>query len=182
MKNIVTLENGVKMDTFGSHIVVSSDFIEITLDSRGNLVSIVSNDGDELYYRNDEMVRSADKKTLQYNDLRRQLSDILHMLGIPANLRGYEYLMTAILLVYNDKSYMHAMVARLYPEVARVHNVGSYTSIERCIRHAIEISWERAEVKTLNKIFSWSTSRERGKATNSEFIAMLADYLRKLNE
>lgn len=182
MKNIVTLENGVKMDMVGDRIVVSSNSVEIILDGDGNLVSIISN-MDDVVYDAEEVKDSKvveNKKVVLHGNLEGQISDMLYMLGIPASLGGYDCLKTAILLVYNDPSYIHTVVSRLYPDVGKIH-CKTASSAERCIRHAIEVSWDRADAKFRYEIFKWSTSPKRGKATNTEFIATLADYLRRKN-
>lgn len=182
MKNIVTLENGVKMDMVGDRIVVSSSSVEIILDGDGNLVSIISN-MDDVVYDAEEVKDSKvveNKKVVLHGKLEDQISEMLYMLGIPASLSGYDCLKTAIALAYDDPSYVHAVIARLYPAVGKIH-CKTIGSVERCIRHAIEVSWDRADAKFRDEIFKWSTSPKRGKATNTEFIATLADYLKRKN-
>lgn len=105
------------------------------------------------------------------------VTDIIHRIGVPANLKGYQYLRIAIMLSVNDKEMLSAVTKALYPTIAHEFET-STSSVERAIRHAICIAWERGDVDALNSIFGCTVHSERGKPTNSEFIALVADKLR----
>ena len=106
-----------------------------------------------------------------------RISRILHNIGIPAHIKGYGYLRKAIMLTVEDQDIINYVTKTLYPAVAK--SFGTTTSrVERAIRHAIEVAWERGDVDTLNGYFGYTISRQRGKPTNSEFIAMIADKIR----
>lgn len=105
------------------------------------------------------------------------VTDIIHQIGIPAHIKGYHYLRTAIILSINDDEMINSVTKLLYPTVAERYNTTS-SRVERAIRHAIEIAWDRGDVDVLNGIFGYTVRNTRGKPTNSEFIALIADKLR----
>lgn len=105
------------------------------------------------------------------------VTNLLHELGVPAHIRGYLYLRDAIILVTNKVEIMGAVTKELYPAIARKYAT-TPSRVERAIRHAIEVAWSRGNVDMLGRIFGHTFHSERGKTTNSEFIAMLADRLR----
>ncbi|MBO5266072.1 MAG: sporulation transcription factor Spo0A [Ruminiclostridium sp.] len=105
------------------------------------------------------------------------VTDIIHQIGIPAHIKGYHYLRTAIILSINDDEMINCVTKLLYPTVAEKYNTTS-SRVERAIRHAIEIAWDRGDVDVLNGIFGYTVRNSRGKPTNSEFVALIADKLR----
>ncbi len=105
------------------------------------------------------------------------VTEILHQIGVPAHIKGYQFLRGAILLTMQDPEYINAVTKRLYPEIAR-QNGTTASRVERAIRHAIEVAWDRGDVDTLNSYFGYTIHNLRGKPTNSEFIAMIADRMR----
>ncbi len=114
---------------------------------------------------------------LNEDSLDKKITMLLHEVGIPAHIKGYVYLRQAIKqCCENGNEYLGAITKMLYPEVAaKFHTTGS--RVERAIRHAIEVAWNRGDTDTINRIFGYSISRNKDKPTNSEFIAMIADYL-----
>ena len=106
-----------------------------------------------------------------------EVTAIIHEIGIPAHIKGYRYLREAILMVVDRVELLGGITKELYPTIARNHNT-TPSRVERAIRHAIEVAWSRGNVETINKLFGHTVNRERGKPTNSEFIAMVADKLR----
>ncbi len=105
------------------------------------------------------------------------VTEILHQLGVPAHIKGYQFLRDAILLTMNEPDYINAVTKRLYPEIAK-RNSTTASRVERAIRHAIEVAWDRGDVEVLNRYFGYTIHSLRGKPTNSEFIAMVADKMR----
>ena len=110
-----------------------------------------------------------------------EVTTIMHQIGIPAHVKGYQYIRDAILMVVEDVSLLGAVTKELYPGIAKKHNTAS-SRVERGIRHAIELAWERGQTDMLKRIFGYSMNIERQKPTNSEFIALLADNLRVMNK
>lgn len=109
--------------------------------------------------------------------IEKRLSYLLHEIGIPANIRGYNYLRTGILLTYeNQDQYVGQITKVLYPEIAKTYKTTS-SRVERAIRHAIEVAWNRGNIDTIDEIFGYSINANKAKPTNSEFIAMISDYL-----
>jgi two-component system, response regulator, stage 0 sporulation protein A len=104
------------------------------------------------------------------------VTDIIHQIGVPAHIKGYHYLREAILLAINDDQMINSVTKVLYPTVAR-HNNTTSSRVERAIRHAIEVAWDRGNVDVLNSYFGYTIHNARGKPTNSEFIAMIADKM-----
>ena len=110
-------------------------------------------------------------------DIETQVTKIIHQIGVPAHIKGYQYLRTAILLTVNDSEIINSVTKILYPSVAKKYQTTT-SRVERAIRHAIEVAWDRGDVDTLNSYFGYTIQNNRGKPTNSEFIAMIADNLR----
>ena len=110
-------------------------------------------------------------------DIEAQVTKIIHQIGVPAHIKGYQYLRTAILLTVKDSEIINSVTKILYPSVAKKYQTTT-SRVERAIRHAIEVAWDRGDVDTLNSYFGYTIQNNRGKPTNSEFIAMIADNLR----
>ncbi len=110
-------------------------------------------------------------------DIETQVTKIIHQIGVPAHIKGYQYLRTAILLTVRDSEMINSVTKILYPSVAKKYQTTT-SRVERAIRHAIEVAWDRGDVDTLNAYFGYTIQNNRGKPTNSEFIAMIADNLR----
>ena len=110
-------------------------------------------------------------------DIETQVTQIIHQIGVPAHIKGYQYLRTAILLTIKDSDIINSVTKVLYPSVAKKYATTT-SRVERAIRHAIEVAWDRGDVDTLNSYFGYTIQNNRGKPTNSEFIAMIADNLR----
>ena len=105
------------------------------------------------------------------------ITDIIHQIGVPAHIKGYHYLREAILMAVDDIDIMNSVTKCLYPSVAKKHGTTS-SRVERAIRHAIEVAWDRGDVDVLNSYFGYTIHSGKGKPTNSEFIALIADKLR----
>lgn len=110
-------------------------------------------------------------------DLEILITDIIHQIGVPAHIKGYHYLREAITLAVNEPDIINSVTKQLYPTVAKRYQTTS-SRVERAIRHAIEVAWDRGDIDVLNSYFGYTIHNERGKPTNSEFIAMIADKLR----
>ena len=108
--------------------------------------------------------------------LENEITEILHEVGIPAHIKGYQYLREAIMMVVNDIDIINQITKQLYPEIAEKYKT-TPSRVERAIRHAIEVAWGRG-TDTVESIFGYTVSASKGKPTNSEFIAMIADKLR----
>ncbi|MFW6281889.1 MAG: sporulation transcription factor Spo0A [bacterium] len=126
------------------------------------------------------ITRSSSNNNNNHNkevNLNVRISEVMHHLGVPAHIKGYIYLREAIELVIKDIEYLGAVTKELYPSVAKKYNTTS-SRVERAIRHAIEVSWDRGNINELNKYFGNTVSANSGKPTNSQFIAKIADKLR----
>ena len=131
-----------------------------------------------------DILRSRRKETIvnevsgaSVPDIETQVTKIIHQIGVPAHIKGYQYLRTAIMLTINDSDVINSVTKVLYPSVAKKYQTTT-SRVERAIRHAIEVAWDRGDVDTLNSYFGYTIQNNRGKPTNSEFIAMIADNLR----
>ena len=108
--------------------------------------------------------------------LKNLVTSVIHEIGVPAHIKGYQYLREAIIIAVNDMDVINAITKVLYPEVAKTFGT-TPSRVERAIRHAIEVAWDRGDLETLQKYFGYTVSNTKGKPTNSEFIAMIADRL-----
>lgn len=117
------------------------------------------------------------KESLLNNDLEIDITNLIHEVGVPAHIKGYQYLRDAITLVVNNMDFLGAVTKELYPAIAAMNGT-TPSRVERAIRHAIEISWNRGKLETLDALFGYTVKTDKGKPTNSEFIAIIADKLR----
>lgn len=111
------------------------------------------------------------------SDLELMITEIIHQIGVPAHIKGYHYIREAIMLAVNNADIINSVTKQLYPAIAKKYQTTS-SRVERAIRHAIEVAWDRGDIDVLNSYFGYTIHNERGKPTNSEFIAMIADKLR----
>ena len=106
-----------------------------------------------------------------------RITQIMRDVGVPAHIKGYQYMRDAVLLVIDDIELISSVTKRLYPELAKRYKT-TPSRVERAIRHAIEVAWTRGQVETIHELFGYTINTKKGKPTNSEFIAMIADKLR----
>ena len=112
----------------------------------------------------------------RHNTIETMVTNVIHEIGVPAHIKGYQYLRHAIIVAVEDMDVINAITKVLYPEVAKAFGT-TPSRVERAIRHAIEVAWDRGDLETLQKFFGYTVSNSRGKPTNSEFIALIADKL-----
>lgn len=110
-------------------------------------------------------------------DLNLLVTQMIHEIGVPAHIKGYLYLRTAILMAVENMDVLNAVTKQLYPDIAREHGTTD-TRVERAIRHAIEVAWERGNIDMIHDLFGYTIQADKGKPTNSEFIALMADRIR----
>jgi two-component system response regulator (stage 0 sporulation protein A) len=123
-----------------------------------------------------QMSRTADFVKSSGN-IESEITNIIHEIGVPAHIKGYLYLREAIKMVIENVELLGAVTKELYPSIAKKFNT-TPSRVERAIRHAIEVAWSRGKVDTINQLFGYTVHNTKGKPTNSEFIAMIADKLR----
>lgn len=111
------------------------------------------------------------------HDLERDVTDMIHEIGVPAHIKGYQYLREAIIMSVEDPEMLGSITKVLYPTIARKYQTTS-SRVERAIRHAIEVAWNRGRMETLDAMFGYTINTGKGKPTNSEFIALIADKIR----
>lgn len=109
--------------------------------------------------------------------LENEVTNLMHEIGVPAHIKGYQYLRDAIIMVVNDIEIINAVTKRLYPDISKLYKTTA-ARVERSIRHAIEIAWARGQLDLIDSLFGYTINIQKGKPTNSEFIAMVADKLR----
>ena len=110
-------------------------------------------------------------------DIETEVTNMIHEIGVPAHIKGYQYLREAIMMAIEDMDILNAITKQLYPEISKKFDT-TPSRVERAIRHAIEVAWSRGKMDTIDKIFGYSINTGKGKPTNSEFIALIADRLR----
>lgn len=117
------------------------------------------------------------KKEAETRDLEQDVTDMIHEIGVPAHIKGYQYLREAIMMSVEDTTMLSSITKILYPTIAK--RFGTTPSrVERAIRHAIEVAWSRGRMETLDALFGYTINTGKGKPTNSEFIALIADRIR----
>lgn len=117
------------------------------------------------------------KTSLSKEEVEEIVTEHIHDIGVPAHIKGYQYLRTAIMMVIKDPSVIEFITKILYPSIAKKFQT-TPSKVERAIRHAITVAWSRGNVELLNELFGYTVSAEKGKPTNSEFIALVADHIR----
>lgn len=129
----------------------------------------------QCHQRNEKSIQNQ-MISSQY-DIRQDVTKIIRDLGIPAHIKGYQYIREGIIMAVEDVNMMNYITKLLYPSIAKKYKTTS-SSVERAIRHAIEVAWNRGKVELLEEMFGYTISAGKGKPTNSEFIALIADKLR----
>ncbi len=110
-------------------------------------------------------------------DLEKDVTEIIHEIGVPAHIKGYQYLREAIMMSVEDNEMLNSITKVLYPSIAKKYQT-TPSRVERAIRHAIEVAWSRGKMETLDAMFGYTINTGKGKPTNSEFIALIADKIR----
>ena len=119
----------------------------------------------------------AGREDRNREELEIEITNIIHEVGVPAHIKGYHYLREAICMVVEDISLLGGVTKELYPAIAQMNNT-TPSRVERAIRHAIEVAWNRGKLETIDTLFGYTVQNDKGKPTNSEFIAIIADKLR----
>ncbi len=117
------------------------------------------------------------KKEYIEHNLETDVTNIIHEVGVPAHIKGYQYLRDAIIMSVNDMEMLNSITKILYPTIAKRHQT-TPSRVERAIRHAIEVAWSRGKMDTIDELFGYTVSNGKGKPTNSEFIALISDKIR----
>ncbi len=120
--------------------------------------------------------QESKEKALSF-DLEKDVTDMIHEIGVPAHIKGYQYLREAIMMSVEDPDMLGSITKVLYPTIAKRYQTTS-SRVERAIRHAIEVAWNRGRMETLDNLFGYTINTGKGKPTNSEFIALIADRIR----
>ena len=118
----------------------------------------------------------SQKEYMEHN-LEADVTNIIHEVGVPAHIKGYQYLRDAIIMSVNDMEMLNSITKILYPTIAKRHQT-TPSRVERAIRHAIEVAWSRGKMDTIDELFGYTVNNGKGKPTNSEFIALIADKIR----
>ena len=126
--------------------------------------------------RGGENLRSTPSRNPGKPSIEAMVTSIIHEIGVPAHIKGYQYLLESIIIAVNDMDVINAITKVLYPQVAKAFQT-TPSRVERAIRHAIEVAWDRGDLDTLQRFFGYTVSNTKGKPTNSEFIALIADKL-----
>ena len=126
--------------------------------------------------RGGQTVRSFSAAQESKPSIEAMVTSIIHEIGVPAHIKGYQYLREAIIIAVEDMDVINAITKVLYPQVAKTFQT-TPSRVERAIRHAIEVAWDRGDLDTLQRFFGYTVSNTKGKPTNSEFIALIADKL-----
>lgn len=111
------------------------------------------------------------------DELEAVVTNIIHEIGVPAHIKGYQYLRSAIMIAVKDMDILNSITKQLYPNIAEMYGTTA-SRVERAIRHAIEVAWSRGRIETINELFGYTISAGKGKPTNSEFVALIADKIR----
>ena len=142
-----------------------------------NRIKHVRSLGDRKFRQISRQTEVKEENTMTQGNLETDVTNIIHEIGVPAHIKGYQYLRDAIILSVNDMEMLNSITKILYPTIAKRHQTTS-SRVERAIRHAIEVAWSRGKMDTIDELFGYTVSTGKGKPTNSEFIALIADKIR----
>lgn len=137
------------------------------------MITVPSGDRKGVLYENKEQARLPREE----RDLEKDVTDMIHEIGVPAHIKGYQYLREAIMMSVEDVEMLNSITKVLYPSIAKKFQT-TPSRVERAIRHAIEVAWSRGRMETLDALFGYTINTGKGKPTNSEFIALIADKIR----
>ena len=135
------------------------------------LITVPSGEADKNMPEGTEVTESESR------DLEKDVTDMIHEIGVPAHIKGYQYLREAIMMSVEDVEMLGSITKILYPTIAKKYQT-TPSRVERSIRHAIEVAWSRGRMETLDALFGYTINTGKGKPTNSEFIALIADKIR----
>lgn len=125
--------------------------------------------------KNEQYIKSSEPE--KSGDLEIVVTNMIHEIGVPAHIKGYQYLRDSIMMAVEDMDILNSITKQLYPSIAKLHST-TPSRVERAIRHAIEVAWSRGKMDTIDELFGYTVSAGKGKPTNSEFIALIADKIR----
>lgn len=141
------------------------------------VITVPSIKGEEDSTLNLQKIEEMPVRETKSFDLEQDVTDMIHEIGVPAHIKGYQYLREAIMMSVKDSEMMGSITKILYPTIAKRYQTTS-SRVERAIRHAIEVAWNRGRMETLDDMFGYTINTGKGKPTNSEFIALIADKIR----
>ncbi len=162
------------------YYVVKPFDIEILIDRIRQIKNYVPTSGTNNFIGREtkqQYIDIPDNKKKEKKNLEALVTNVIHEVGVPAHIKGYQYLREAIIMVVNDIDVINQITKSLYPQIANKYST-TPSRVERAIRHAIEVAWGRGQAEAVESIFGYTISASKGKPTNSEFIAMIADKLR----
>lgn len=141
------------------------------------VITVPSRAGEHIDTESEQVISAYGEMQEKTFDLEQDVTDMIHEIGVPAHIKGYQYLREAIMMSVKDSEMMGSITKILYPTIAKKYQTTS-SRVERAIRHAIEVAWNRGRMETLEDMFGYTINTGKGKPTNSEFIALIADKLR----
>lgn len=170
-------QEGITEDAFnlGAHYYIMKPFDNEMVLNRVKSIKNNIADGKSNHFSG----AGNDKRMIE--NLENQVTDMIHEVGVPAHIKGYQYLRDAIMMVIEEPDMLNSITKILYPTIAK-RNQTTPSRVERAIRHAIEVAWSRGNMDIINSLFSYTVSTGKGKPTNSEFIALIADKIRLQNK
>lgn len=172
LKTTITNDNDRMFKILTDLINAKKEF-QIMITVPGNMTE--SNENDSLLFV--EAPFKESKSVKPEHDLEQDVTDMIHEIGVPAHIKGYQYLREAIMMAVEDIDMLNSITKVLYPTIAKKYQT-TPSRVERAIRHAIEVAWSRGRMETLDALFSYTINTGKGKPTNSEFIALIADRIR----
>lgn len=162
--NVVTTQDNDRMFKILTDLIHQDKEFQI-------VISVPSKNRQEMY------PQTVPQKEKPVRDLEKDVTDMIHELGVPAHIKGYQYLREAIMMSVEDPAMISSITKILYPTIAKRFQT-TPSRVERAIRHAIEVAWSRGRMETLDAMFGYTIDTGKGKPTNSEFIALIADRIR----
>ncbi|NBH84599.1 sporulation transcription factor Spo0A [bacterium C-53] len=175
--NVAVFEDNKKMLEVINDIVKSDDNMELYFMVKPYDPEQMRNRLKNLKTSEQPLIAVKEMSTEKKGDLESDVTNIIHEIGVPAHIKGYQYLRDAIMMSVDDMEMLNSITKVLYPTIAKKYQT-TPSRVERAIRHAIEVAWSRGKMDTIDALFGYTINMGKGKPTNSEFIALIADKIR----
>ena len=175
--NVTTAKDNERMFKILTDLINTDKEFQIMITVPSGNSQKADSEKQKIDWEKERNFRQQEEPVEKPHDLEKDVTDTIHEIGVPAHIKGYQYLREAIMMAVKDIDMLNSITKVLYPTIARKYST-TPSRVERAIRHAIEVAWSRGKMETLDALFGYTINTGKGKPTNSEFIALIADKIR----
>ncbi|MDD6203075.1 MAG: sporulation transcription factor Spo0A [Lachnospiraceae bacterium] len=175
--NVTTAKDNERMFKILTDLINTDKEFQIMITVPSGNSQKADSEKQKIDWEKERNFRQQEEPVEKSHDLEKDVTDTIHEIGVPAHIKGYQYLREAIMMAVKDIDMLNSITKVLYPTIARKYST-TPSRVERAIRHAIEVAWSRGKMETLDALFGYTINTGKGKPTNSEFIELIADKIR----